>query len=127
MPLIETFKPQQDELTTSPWSLPHVTLDNYAGLITPQFLHYVLNSVITSVGAVILSTLLGSLAAYALARVPEPVNGVPLLLFVSGIGGPDLCRDHSNLSLLRDMGLYDTLLGLLLPYAARSCPSPSSS
>lgn len=120
--VIQTFKPQQDELTTSPWSLPHVTLDNYAGLITPQFLHYVLNSVITSVGAVILSTLLGSLAAYALARVPGRINGFLYLLFVSGLAVPIYAAIIPIYRFSIDVGLYDTLLGLLLPFAATSLP-----
>jgi raffinose/stachyose/melibiose transport system permease protein len=120
--VIQTFKPQQDELTTSPWSLPHVTLDNYAGLITPQFLHYVLNSVITAVGAVILSTLLGSLAAYALARVPGRINGLLYLLFVSGLAVPIYAAIIPIYRFSIDTGLYDTLLGLLLPFAATSLP-----
>jgi ABC-type glycerol-3-phosphate transport system permease component len=86
--VIQTFKPQQDELTTSPWSIPHFTFANYAGVITPVFLRCVLNSVVTLVGAVLLSTLLGSLAAYALARVPGRINGLLYLLFVSGLAVP---------------------------------------
>ena len=120
--VIQTFKPQQDELTTSPWSIPHFTFANYAGVITPVFLRYVLNSVVTSVGAVLLSTLLGSLAAYALARVPGRINGLLYLLFVSGLAVPIYAAIIPIYRFSSDVGLYDTLIGLLLPFAATSLP-----
>lgn len=120
--LIQTFKPQQDELTTSPWTIPHPTFENYTGVITPVFLRYVLNSVVTSVGAVLLSTLLGSLAAYALARIPGRINGVLYLLFVSGLAVPIYAAIIPIYRFSSDVGLYDTLIGLLLPFAATSLP-----
>ncbi len=120
--LIQTVKPQQDELTTSPWTVPHFTLDNYAGLLTPVFLRYVLNSVVVSVGAVLLSTLIGSLAAYALARVPGRINGVLYLLFVAGLAVPIYAAIIPIYRFSIDVGLYDTLIGLLLPFAATSLP-----
>jgi len=120
--VIQTFKPQQDELTTSPWSIPHVTFANYAGVITPVFLRYVLNSVVTSVGAVLLSTLLGSLAAFALARIPGRINGLLYLLFVSGLAVPIYAAIIPIYRFSSDVGLYDTLIGLLLPFAATSLP-----
>src|SRR5919206_4712778 len=116
--VIQTFKPQQDELTMSPWSIPHFTLANYTGVVTPVFLRYVLNSVVTSVGAVLLSTLLGSLAAYALARVPGRINGLLYLLFVSGLAVPIYAAIIPIYRFSSDVGLYDTLIGLLLPFAA---------
>jgi len=120
--VIQTFKPQQDELTTSPWTIPHFTFANYTGVVTPVFLRYVLNSVVTSVGAVLLSTLLGSLAAYALARVPGRINGLLYLLFVSGLAVPIYAAIIPIYRFSSDVGLYDTLLGLLLPFAATSLP-----
>src|SRR5437763_17141335 len=74
--VIQTFKPQQDQLTTSPWTIPHVTPAKYTGVVTPVFLRYVLNSVVTSAGAALLSTVLGSLAAYALPRLPGRINAL---------------------------------------------------
>ena len=120
--LIQTVKPQQDELTTSPWTVPHFTLDNYASLLTPVFLRYVLNSVVVSVGAVLLSTLCGSLAAYALARVPGRINGIMYLLFVAGLAVPIYAAIIPIYRFSIDVGLYDTLIGLLLPFAATSLP-----
>src|SRR5437764_2090874 len=105
--VIQTFKPQQDELTTSPWTIPHFTFANYTGVVTPVFLRYVLNSVVTSVGAVLLSTLLGSLAAYALARVPGRINGLLYLLFVSGLAVPIYEAIFTNTSVFVCDGVYD--------------------
>src|SRR6185312_8268754 len=86
--VIQTFKTQADALASSPWSLNAPTLENYQTVLGPQILRYLLNSVVTSVGAVVLSTLLASLAAYALARLPHRANGFLYLLFVSGLAVP---------------------------------------
>ena len=72
--VIQTFKTQADALASSPWSLSSPTLANYQSVLGPQILRYLLNSVVTSVGAVVLSTLLASLAAYALARLPHQIG-----------------------------------------------------
>src|SRR5579875_2252092 len=59
--VIQTFKTQADALSSSPWSLSNPTLDNYRAVWGTQLLRYLSNSVITSVGAVLLSLVLGSL------------------------------------------------------------------
>lgn len=120
--LIQTFKNQQDELATSPWSLGNPTLENYRSVLGPSIFHYLLNSVITSVGAVLLSLLLGSLAAYALARMRSGVNGILYLLFVSGLAVPIYAAIIPIYRLSISLHLYDTLPGVLLPFAATGLP-----
>jgi ABC-type glycerol-3-phosphate transport system permease component len=120
--LIQTLKTQADALSSNPWSLANPTLDNYRTVFGAQLVHYVLNSVITSVGAVALSTLLGSLAAYALARLPHRVNGALYLLFVSGLAVPIYAAIVPIYRFSIATNLYDTLAGLLLPYAGTALP-----
>ncbi len=120
--IIETLKTQQDALATAPWTLPHPTLSNYTTVFGPQFFRYLLNSAITSVGAVLLSMLVGSLAAYAIARIPGRLNGVLYLLFVSGLAVPIYAAIIPIYRFSISVGLYDTLPGLLLPFAATSLP-----
>src|SRR5579871_1314208 len=86
--IIQTFKTSEDALASSPWSLTNPTLDNYRTVLGAQLLRYLANSVITAVGGVLLTLLLGSLAAYALARLPHRINGALYLLFVSGLAVP---------------------------------------
>ena len=120
--VIETLKTQQDALMTSPWTLPNPTLSNYTTVLSPDFFHYVLNSVVTAVGAVVVSTTFGSLAAYAITRIPGRLNGVVYLLFVSGLAVPIYAAIIPIYRLEIDLNLYDTLPGLLLPFAWTSLP-----
>jgi raffinose/stachyose/melibiose transport system permease protein len=121
--VIQTFKTQADALASNPYSLSSPTLENYQTVWGTQLLRYLLNSVITSVGAVILSLFLGSLAAYAISRLPHRFNGLLYILFVSGLAVPlyaaiiPIYRFEAVTT-----GLYDTLPGLLLPYAGTALP-----
>jgi raffinose/stachyose/melibiose transport system permease protein len=120
--LIQTFKTQADALASNPWSLSNPTLDNYQTVLGPQILRYLLNSVIASVGAVLITVVLGSLAAFALARLPHRANGVLYLLFVSGLAVPIYAAIIPIYRLSIDLHLYDTLPGILLPFAATGLP-----
>jgi raffinose/stachyose/melibiose transport system permease protein len=120
--IIQTFKTQEDALASNPWSLANPTLDNYRTVLGPQLLRYLANSVITSVGAVLLTLLLGSLAAYALARLPHRINGALYLLFVSGLAVPIYAAIIPIYRLSISVNLYDTLPGLLLPFAGTGLP-----
>jgi raffinose/stachyose/melibiose transport system permease protein len=120
--LIETFKTQADALASPPWTLSNPTLRNYGTVITPQFLRYVLNSVVTSVGAVLISATIGSLAAYALSRIPGHFNGLLYLLFVSGLAVPVYAAIIPIYQFSINTGLYNNLVGLTLPLAGTSLP-----
>jgi raffinose/stachyose/melibiose transport system permease protein len=120
--VIQTFKTQQDALMGNPWSLSAPTLANYQQVLGPQILRYLLNSVVTSVGAVLLSLALGSLAAYALARLRSRANGILYLLFVSGLAVPIYAAIIPIYRLSISTKLYDTLPGVLLPFAATGLP-----
>jgi raffinose/stachyose/melibiose transport system permease protein len=120
--LIQTFKTQADALASNPWSLSNPTLENYQTVLGPPLLRYLFNSVVTSVGAVLLSTLLGSLAAYALSRLPHRANGLLYLLFVSGLAVPIYAAIVPIYRFSITVNLYDTLPGVLLPFAATGLP-----
>jgi raffinose/stachyose/melibiose transport system permease protein len=120
--VIQTLKTQADALASSPWSLSSPTFANYQTVFGVQILHYLLNSVLTSVGAVLLSTLCGSLAAYALARLPHRANTFLYLLFVSGLAVPIYASIIPIYRLSISLNLYDTLPGILFPFAGTSLP-----
>jgi raffinose/stachyose/melibiose transport system permease protein len=120
--VILTLKTQQDAMMSNPWSLSNPTFSNYRTVFGPQILRYLLNSVITSVGAVLLSLVLGSLAAYALARLRSRANVFLYLLFVSGLAVPIYAAIIPIYRFSISVNLYDTLPGLLLPFAATGLP-----
>jgi raffinose/stachyose/melibiose transport system permease protein len=120
--VFETFKSQADAMSSAAWTLTNPTLDNYRTALTGQFFRYFLNSVITSVGAVLLSLFVGSLAAYALARIPGRLNGFLYMVFVAGLAVPVYAVIVATYRISISVGLYDTLIGLLLPLAGTSLP-----
>ena len=120
--VIQTFKTQADALASNPWSLATPTLDNYRTVFGAQLFRYLLNSVLTAIGAVLLSLFLGSLAAYALSRLPHRFNTVLYLLFVSGLAVPIYAAIIPIYRFSVTTNLYDTLPGLLFPYAGTGLP-----
>ena len=120
--VIETFKTQADSMSTTPWSLPNPTLSNYQTVLNQNFWRYLLNSVVTSVSAVLLSGFIGSLAAYALARIRGRMNWLLYMLFVAGLAVPVYAAIVAIYRISISSGLYDTLLGLILPLAGTSLP-----
>ncbi|GAB2723355.1 carbohydrate ABC transporter permease [Paenibacillus thermoaerophilus] len=80
------------------------------------------NSLIVTIAALILTVLLGALAAYVLARFQFRLRAPATGLFVLGM----LIPIHSTLVplfiILKKIGLYDTYWALILPYTAIELP-----
>ena len=97
-----------------------ITLDNYRHLITDyHFGYFLLNSLIVVAAAVTVSLVLGTLAAYALARFQLRFGvrkmALYLVLFVRMLPGVMLCVPLYIV--LAQWGLLNTRLGLILIYA----------
>ncbi|WP_433471469.1 carbohydrate ABC transporter permease [Saccharomonospora azurea] len=94
------------------------TLDNYVKAFTsiplPQ---YFLNSAIISSMSVVLNLVLATLAGYALARIPFRGRGLYLVALLATAALPFEVILVSTLLVTRSLGLYDTLLGVVLPQA----------
>jgi ABC-type glycerol-3-phosphate transport system permease component len=120
--VIETFKTQADAMATTPWSLPNPTLDNFQTVLGQNFWRDLFNSAVTSVCAVLLSLFVGSLAAYALARIRGRINGLLYMLFVAGLAVPVYAAIIPIYQIAINSGLYDSLIGLILPLAGTSLP-----
>jgi multiple sugar transport system permease protein len=97
-----------------------ITLDNYRRLIADyHFGYFLLNSLIVVAAAVTVSLVLGTLAAYALARFQLRFGvrkmALYLVLFVRMLPGIMLCVPLYIV--LAQWGLLNTRLGLILIYA----------
>lgn len=94
------------------------TLDNYVRAFTsiplPQ---YFLNSGIISAMGVTTNLVLATLTGYALARVSFRGRGVYLAVLLATAALPFEVILVSTLLVTRDLGLYDTFLGVVLPQA----------
>ena len=129
------------EIFQSPLALPqHWSLDNYIGAWTDSHIgQYMLNSFIVVTAALVIVMVLGSAAAYSLARYPFPGSGVVYYLILAGLtfpiflaivplffGAPPLTSTFFEAELpilghvefvtstLFDVGVYLVVIGLVL-------------
>lgn len=80
----------------------------------PEFLRYVLNSLITTGSAVALGLVLGLPAAYVLGRVQTKLNDQIAGTFMSYRFAPELAVILPLYAIFKNIGLYDSFVGLIL-------------
>src|SRR3954467_9111390 len=97
--------------------------DNYVGVFRGQpFARNILNSVVVSVAVVALSLFLALTAAYALGRVQFRGRST-LLMVVLGVSMfPQVAVLSGMFELIRWLGLYNNLMGLILSYMIFTLP-----
>jgi multiple sugar transport system permease protein len=121
--IITSIKPSSDYLTVPPvWFPPHPTIVHYtAALFSYRGLQGLINSLIVSSAATLLSTVLGTMMAYSLARFNT--GGTHLAFWVlSQRFLPPVAIVLPIFLLFRAWGLYDTRVGLILAYAFMTLP-----
>ncbi len=110
------------EIVTNVWGLPQtLQWENYRGAWESGKLGYALfNSVVVSLGTVLLVTLFGALAAFAFAKFHFRYALALFLLFVFTMHAP--APVIPLYVMLVKLGLTDSWLGLILPLAAGGIP-----
>ncbi|MEV6315646.1 carbohydrate ABC transporter permease [Streptomyces sp. NPDC051776] len=127
MPLLwavmTSFKTDR-EIFTSPWSLPtSLEFGNWSRAWTQAHMSdYFLNTVLVVGGSLIGTMLLGSMAAYVLARFTFPGNRFIYFLFIGGMSFPIILALVPLFYVMNNMALLNTLHGLILVYIAYSLP-----
>jgi len=104
----------------TPLSLPDkLHFSNYSSAWAKgNLLQLLLNTLLVSVGGVVLILLLSSLAAFVIARYHFRGNQALYLFFVSGMALPMQLVALPIFLLVRDIGLLNTLWGLIVVLAA---------
>jgi ABC-type glycerol-3-phosphate transport system permease component len=99
------------------------TLEHYRALFAePTLLRAILSSLIVAASTTVLCVSLGSLCAYALARLRFP-GRTALLAFVLAVSMfPQISIVPPLYLMLRGLGLIDTYPGLVLPYLTFAMP-----
>ncbi|GHA57496.1 sugar ABC transporter permease [Streptomyces tauricus] len=127
MPLLwavmTSFKTDK-EIFSSPWALPDsLHFDNWSRAWTEANMSdYFLNTIIV-VGFSLLGTmLLGSMAAYVLARFEFPGNRFIYFLFIGGMSFPIILALVPLFYVMQNLALLNTLPGLILVYIGYSLP-----
>ncbi|MEU6816127.1 carbohydrate ABC transporter permease [Streptomyces sp. NPDC046860] len=108
----------------SPWSLPDkLHFENFSRAWTQANMSdYFLNTVLVVGGSLIGTLVLGSMAAYVLARFDFPGNRFIYYLFVGGMSFPIMLALVPLFYVVNNMGMLNTIHGLILVYIAYSLP-----
>ncbi|MFI1211489.1 carbohydrate ABC transporter permease [Streptomyces sp. NPDC020802] len=121
--VMTSFKTDKD-IFSSPWALPDsLHFDNWSRAWTEANMSdYFLNTIIV-VGFSLLGTmLLGSMAAYVLARFEFPGNRFIYFLFIGGMSFPIILALVPLFYVMQNLALLNTLPGLILVYIGYSLP-----
>ena len=99
------------------------TFENYAAVFqNAEFLLALRNSVIIAVVTTTVALVFASFAAYALARLKMRRKALILTLILSVTTFPAIAIAAPLFSIWREIGLYDTLLGLIIPKLTFALP-----
>jgi multiple sugar transport system permease protein len=102
---------------------PNPTLDNYDSIFrNGNFTSALKNSVIITVITTVLALIVGSFAAYALARLRFPRKFLLLAVILSISTFPPIAIAAPIFQIWNDFGLYDTRIGLIIPYLTFALP-----
>ena len=112
------------EIFTAPFALPEkVSMENYSIAWTAGKLGVsTLNSFIICVVTLVLSSLIGSMAAFAIARLRWKGSKLAMTYFLTGMMIPVHCVLIPLFTRFSKIGLSNSLLGLILPYLTCSLP-----
>ena len=113
------------QITRSPSGLPAPwNFDNYASVLSSDlFWGKALNSVISAGATTLGVVVLGVMASYVIARYRFAGRGVMYSLFAAGLMFPLTVAITPLYILIKNLGLTDNLLGIILPQIAFALPT----
>lgn len=113
------------EIFKSPFALPEeIQLGNFIFAWTAGKLGIAtLNSAIVCVTALILNIIIGCMASFALGRLRFKMSGAVMTYFLIGMMVPIHCILIPLFKTFSNMHLYNSLLGLIIPYTVVSLPT----
>jgi len=102
---------------------PSPSLDNYSSILqNDDFTRALLNSTIVALVTTFLGLLVGAFCAYALARLKMRFKFILLGVVLSISTFPQIAIAAPLFRLWTDIGLYNTLIGLIIPYLTFALP-----
>lgn len=120
--LLASFKSNTEIFLGKPFALPeHFSFKTYVDAWSEAHIgQYFINSIIVVAISTFGTMLLGSMAAYVLARYKFFGNRAIYYLFVSGLAFPTFMALAPIFGIVKSMGLLNTFTGLILVYIAYS-------
>jgi multiple sugar transport system permease protein len=121
--LLNTSLKTGPDLSGSDLVPPNPTLDNYDAIFSDSnFTIALKNSAIVALVTTALSLVVGSFCAYALARLKMRRKFLILAVVLSISTFPQIAIAAPIFKLWRDIGLYNTIPGLVIPYLTFALP-----
>ncbi|MGP9017932.1 carbohydrate ABC transporter permease [Streptomyces sp. BR1] len=121
--VMASFK-NDDSILSTPWALPDkLHFDNWSRAWSQAHMSdYFGNTLIVVGGSLFGTLLLGSMAAYVLARFDFPGNRFIYYLFIGGMSFPIMLALVPLFYVMNNLSLLNTTHGLILVYIAYSLP-----
>lgn len=122
--VLNSLKPNLGEVYRAPFALPSVwSWDNFAkAWLGAHFDAYFLNSVIIAVSCVVIVSLCASSTAFVIVRMPFRGSGLLFGCFMLGVIIPIRLALAPLFSIVKALGLLDSLLGVILVQSASMMP-----
>lgn len=121
--VVTSLRPQSDYFAENPLSWPsNPTLEAYRQVLENDFALYFVNSVIVSVASVAVILAVSLMAAYVVVRSTRAITRRLFAAFLLGIAIPIQATIIPVYYMIVQMGLYDTLIALILPSIAFAIP-----
>lgn len=121
--LAATLQSRPDYSANGPLSFPkHFTLSNYTQDFSNGFGHFFLNTILVTAAVVAIVLLVIPPLSYAIVRSRGRVTTGVFRLFLLGLAIPSQAVIVPMFYVISKAGLYDNLIGVILPTAAFSLP-----
>ncbi|MEV0388137.1 carbohydrate ABC transporter permease [Nonomuraea sp. NPDC050643] len=121
--LVNTSLKTGPDLSKASLTPPHPTFENYQAVLGDgDFLRALGNSLIVAATTTLLALAVASFAAYPLARLKMRGKFLILSIVLSVTTFPGIAIAAPMFSLWNDLGLYNTLVGLIIPYLTFTLP-----
>ena len=113
------------QITTSPAGLPHPwVVSNYTGVLkSVTFWGEFANSTIVALASTVGIVILGLMVSFVIARYDFKLKGAMYSLFAAGLMFPLVIAITPLYIVVKDLGLIDTLAGVIVPQIAFGLPT----
>lgn len=121
--VLNSFKEKFEMLVKGVFQLPKtLNTSNYEAVLSGDFFHYLLNSVIVLSISLVLLLLISAFAAYPLSRFQFKLSAPIYALIVACMSIPMHITLIPVFKMAKDSGLYDSIWALIGPYVAFGIP-----
>ena len=121
--LLTSLKPTEELIQLPPILPSRATVENYVNVFEGRpFGRIILNSAVVAISTTTLALLIGSLAGYALAVLKIRGKKLTLALILSISMFPPIATVSPLFLIIHALGIRDTYLALIVPYAAFALP-----